>query len=399
MFVMRGSLSMKMLISAGGTGGHIMPALAVARELRGHANWEIHWMGSNGMESSTITKDKFPFHRININALRGSGLMRKINYPFIITRAVIQALKIIKQIKPCAIFITGGYTGVPAALAGALLRKPVFVQEQNIHNGMATKLASLIATRIYNGFPAPTTPSTIPTSPTIKDELRSSQNNQATDAKTVFCGNPTPLEDELNAHPCDKPQVRYQAREGALKIFVTGGSQGAEVFNKLLPECLAGFPANSYSVWHQAGAGKASNTAKLYNKHGIDARVDDFIPSMRDCYCWADLVIARAGALTLAELAIVGVASILVPFPYAADNHQMKNAMIYANNQAAIVCNQNDFTIKKLSAIIGSYISDKEIGQINARKRLGEMATKMHSMATPGAASFIVNDMLRVMKC
>ena len=120
---------------------------------------------------------------------------------------------------------------------------------------------------------------------------------------------------------------------------------------------------------------------------------------MRDCYCWADLVIARAGALTLAELAIVGVASILVPFPYAADNHQMKNAMIYANNQAAIVCSQDDFTIKKLSTIIGGYISDKEMGQINARKRLGEMATRMHNMATPGAASFIVNDMLRVMKC
>ncbi len=394
MFAMRDSLNMKMLISAGGTGGHIMPALAVARELRGHANWEIHWMGGNGMESSTITKDNFPFYKININALRGAGLMRKINYPFIITRAVIQALKIIKRIKPCAIFITGGYTGVPAALAGALLRKPVFVQEQNIHGGMATKLASLIATRIYNGFPTP-------------------QSNQATDAKyskdtkTVFCGNPTPLEDELNLRPCDKPLTRYQARgmgmgsgqKESLRIFVTGGSQGAEVFNKFLPECLAGFPANSYSVWHQAGTGKASNTAKLYKKHGINARVDDFIPSMRDCYCWADLVIARAGALTLAELAIVGVASILVPFPYAADNHQMKNAMIYANNQAAIVCNQNDFTIKKLSAIMGSYISDKEIGQINARKRLGEMATKMHNMATPGAASFIVNDMLRIMKC
>lgn len=371
---------MKMLISAGGTGGHIMPAVAIAHELSKRPGWDIHWMGGNGMEESIISKNKIPFHKINISAFRGAGLMRKVKYPFTMIRALFQAIKIIIEIKPNGILVSGGYTGVPAAFAGALLHKPIFIQEQNTHSGMATLLTSLIASRIYRGFPK-------------KDSSGNSS------GKDIFCGNPTPLAYEMKKNPCVEIQERYKKRKGSMRIFVTGGSQGAEVFNLIIPSCLAQFPKKSFQVRHQSGKGKLEQTVKLYNKYKINARVDDFITSMKDSYCWADLVIARAGALTLAELAMVGVASILVPFPYAADDHQMKNAKIFVDKKAAIVLAQKDFSVRKLGTILAPYISNKEDMCYRIRVGLINMAMRMNSMAKPDAASCIVDDITQIMKC
>lgn len=371
---------MMMMITAGGTGGHIMPALSVGSELRDKFNWDICWLGGDGMEVALSSKADIPFYGINIRALRGKGLVRKLLYPFILIRAFIQSLIILRRVKPNFVFTTGGYIGVPAALAAYILGKPIFLQEQNTAFGWASGLISLLATRIYMGFAS-------------KDSV-----SKDSASKVLVCGNPSPIERALsNMNPTAKSPVEYQQhireryknREGPIRIFVIGGSQGAAIFNRVVPEALAGME-DSFSVWHQAGAGKATETTLLYAKHNIQgAKVEEFIDSVVEPYEWADLVIARAGAMTVTELSLVGVAAILVPFPYATGNHQMHNAR--ALGDAVTVIDNAQFNAKELRILLEVW-SDPSQRQ-NIRNSMAESAVNLNKFSKPNATEAIVNDL------
>lgn len=366
-----------MMISAGGTGGHIMPALSVANELRTKANWDICWLGGEGMEANISARAQIPFYSINIRALRGKGLMRKLLYPIILTRAVVQALRIILKVKPNLVFTTGGYIAMPTVVAAYILGKPIFLQEQNIVFGWASKIISFFAKRVYKGF--------------------AHTGDNGSSNKTLVCGNPSPieklLESELSKEEFHlKIKERYETRDGPIRIFITGGSQGAAIFNQVVPEALASMQS-SFKVWHQAGAGRAADTFKLYKQHNVkDVRVDEFIPSVADAYKWADVVIARAGAMTLTELSLVGVASILVPFPYATDDHQMKNALTFGD--AVTVINNQDFDAENLRILLEVW---RDPGQRrNIRNSLADWAVNLHKFCQPKATATIAADLLRL---
>lgn len=365
---------MMMMISAGGTGGHIMPALSVASELRDKSNWDICWLGGDGMEVAISGKAKIPFYGISIRALRGKGIIRKILYPLILTKAVIQSLIILLKTKPNLVFTTGGYIGVPTAMAAYILGKPIFLQEQNTVFGWASRVISLFAKRVYMGF-----------DPTNEDYMSH---------KTLVCGNPSPIEKHLDNNLSQsqaelKVKKRYQSRQGPIRVFIIGGSQGAAIFNHVVPETMAGMK-NTFKIWHQAGAGRANETATLYKKYGVrDVRVDEFIDSVVDAYDWADLVIARAGAMTLTELSLIGVASILVPFPYATDNHQMKNAR--ALGDAVIVIENEKFDAKNLRILLEVWSNPGQ--RDNIRNSLADRAVDLHKFSKPKATITIANDL------
>ena len=366
---------MKMIISAGGTGGHILPALAVARELCRRGNWEINWLGSKGMESALLLKEGFHFYPLAIVALRGKGWIRSICYPFILCRALFQAFILLLRLHPEALLVTGGYVGFPAAMAARVLGKPLFVQEQNIYWGMATRLMSRLATKIYLGFP---------------------QQNSYNNAKMVCYGNPTPMEARIAKEQLLSPRARYEKRSGPLRLFITGGSQGALVFNQIIPQVLKRLPSDDFTVYHQCGAGWLKETRNQYAKVKCEVRLTEFIRDMSEPYLWADLVIARAGGLTLAEISLIGVASWLVPFPFAVDDHQSLNASFFAERGAAEYLHQDDFTIatlfKKLSSLSGGV-------QGGARRFLLKIATNAHLLATPNASRKIVDDIIKELKC
>lgn len=365
---------MMMMISAGGTGGHIMPALSVASELRDKSNWDICWLGGDGMEVAITDKAKIPFYGINIKALRGKGFIRKLIYPIILIRAVVQSLRILLKVKPNMIFTTGGYIGVPTAVAAYILGKPIFLQEQNRVFGWASKIISLLAKRVYMGFSH------------AEDSVKSN--------KTLVCGNPSPIEKNFAKLSKDELQAeikkRYANREGPIRVFVIGGSQGAAIFNQVIPEAMASMQDN-FKLWHQAGAGNAANTAELYKKHGVkDVRVDEFIDSVVEAYEWADLVIARAGAMTLTELSLVGVASILVPFPYATDDHQMKNALAFGD--AVTVVHNSKFDAKNLRILMEVWSDPGQ--RRNIRYSLADRAVDLHKFCRPQATATITQDIL-----
>lgn len=369
---------MIMVISAGGTGGHIMPALAIGLELRNNHSCDLHWLGADGMagsmENGISAKHKIPFYGIKISALRGKGLVRVLLYPFILLRALVQACTVLQRIKPTAIFTTSGYTSVPTALAGFVLGIPVFLQEQNTHMGWASKLISLFAVRIYFGF--------------MPAGKLSSKDRE----KMLVFGNPSLLDSLPDKLP--KPAQRYKNRTGPLRIFVTGGSQGALVFNHIIPEALSKGLASSFEVWHQAGAGKNQTTAKLYKDYNIaKVKVDEFIDSIQDCYQWADIVIARAGALTITDLTLSGVVAILVPYPYATGDHQMKNAT--ALGDAALVIEQQHFSAAKLRCLLAAWVKSGDAANPSSiRQELAIKAEKLHALALPNATAKIVNNMM-----
>lgn len=351
-----------------------MPALALARELQSRDDWEVSWLGTQGMESSLVAKEGMHFFPLDIAALRGKSWWRILGYPFILTRALIQSLALLLRLKPVGVLVTGGYVGFPTAVAAKMLGKPLFIQEQNIHWGMATRCIERLARKMYLGFP-----------------------HEGARRKTmIYYGNPTPMEAQRAAIGKQSPQERYAKRKGPLRIFVTGGSQGALVFNQIVPQALAQLPAKNFTVYHQCGAGWLRETRQYYARSNSRVRVEEFVTDMTEPYLWADLVIARAGALTLAELSLVGVASWLVPFPFAADNHQELNARFFTVRAAAVLIHQRDFMvpnlIKKLSSLSSGVQGD-------ARKLLANTAVKAHLLATPYASRRIIDDIVEELKC
>jgi UDP-N-acetylglucosamine--N-acetylmuramyl-(pentapeptide) pyrophosphoryl-undecaprenol N-acetylglucosamine transferase len=335
-----------LLVMAGGTGGHIMPGMAVAEVLKAEG-WKIAWMGNpDGMEAKLTAGRGYDMAWVQFSALRGKGLLRKLMLPVNLLRGFILALRQLKRIQPDVVLGMGGYITFPGGMMAALKGIPLVLHEQNSVAGLANRVLAGVADRVLTGFP---------------DVFK----------KGRWIGNP--VRPEIAVLPA--PTLRYAEHTGPLRILVIGGSLGAQALNEVLPKALALLPENERpEVVHQAGEKHLPMLQSLYVSAGVEANCVAFVEDMAGAYAWADLVICRAGALTVAELAAAGVASILVPFPHAVDDHQTSNARFLSNAGAAILLPQTELTPERLTDI--RHLS---------RDQLAQMAEKARALARPDA--------------
>jgi UDP-N-acetylglucosamine--N-acetylmuramyl-(pentapeptide) pyrophosphoryl-undecaprenol N-acetylglucosamine transferase len=353
---------MRILIMAGGTGGHIFPALAVAKRLQ-QQDHVVHWLGSRyGMEAGVTATNAIPIHFISIAGIRGKGLITKILAPWHLYVALLQSIWVLWRFKPDVVLGMGGYVTGPAGMASWLLRKRLIIHEQNAIAGMTNQILARFSYKVLEGFP----------------------HSFTRKVATMVTGNP--VREDFNRLLPPAKRVSRNANTG-LKILVIGGSGGAQVLNNTIPQILSNWPAAVIkpTIWHQAGKKHLKDTQQYYLQHGItdsNVKLVDFINDMPNAYAWADIIICRSGALTVAEIASVGVASILIPYPYAVDDHQTKNAEYLANSQAAIIIQQRDLNIEKLVAILVDLTQ-------NASK-LDSMARSAYSLAQPKALDLVV---------
>ncbi len=340
------------MVMAGGTGGHIFPALAVARRLM-EAGAEVFWLGTpKGMESRLVPAQGIAMEWIQVEGLRGSGLSRLLKAPFKLALALYQAFRVIRRRRPAAVLGMGGFASGPGGLMAWLMGVPLVVHEQNRVPGLTNQWLSRIARRVFEAFPG----------------------SFSADRSARACGNP--VRPEIVA--LQEPVQRFAAREGAIRLLVLGGSLGAKVLNETVPAalCLLGETARP-RVLHQAGSRTLDEARQAYADHGVRAEVVEFIDDMADAYAQADLVIARAGALTLSELAAVGVGAILVPYPHAVDDHQTKNAAWLVDAGAARLLPQSELTAERLLDLLQPLLSD--------RPRLLKMAEAARNIALTDA--------------
>jgi len=338
---------------AGGTGGHIFPALAVADLLR-EQGWQVTWLGApDSMEAELVPKHGYEMAMVRFSGLRGKGLLRKLLLPLNLAVALWQSAVAIFAHRPDVVLGMGGYITFPGGLMAALLRRPLVIHEQNSVAGLSNRVLARIATRVLSGFPE-----VLPTA--------------------VWCGNP--VRSSIAALP--EPQQRYAARSGKLNVLVVGGSLGAKALNEAMPQALASLPeALRPNVLHQTGKNHHAAVLDLYKEAGVPADVQPFISDMAASYANADLVICRSGALTVAELAAVGVASLLIPFPFAVDDHQTHNARFLSGHGAAVLLPQTELSADKLAQLLSGL----------SREKLMMMAQQARSLAKTDAAEAVAN--------
>ncbi len=341
-------MSKTILVMAGGTGGHIFPALTVAHKMR-DAGWRVVWLGNpDGMEARLVPPHDFEMVWVKFSALRGKGLLRKLLLPVNLLRGFWQGLKAMRQVRPNVVLGMGGYITFPGGMMAALTGVPLVLHEQNSVAGLANRVLAFVADRVVTGFP----------------EVL---------ARGQWLGNP--VRDEIAK--LAPPAERFAGRDGALRLLVIGGSLGARALNEAVPQAMARLPAAEQpQIVHQAGEKMIDALKANYAAVGVQAHCVPFIEDMAGAYEWADLVICRAGALTVAELAAAGVASILVPFPHAVDDHQTGNARFLVNVGGAFLLPQDELSADSI-ALIRNY----------SRSQLLEMAGKARSLARPEAAS------------
>ncbi|EAR59717.1 undecaprenyldiphospho-muramoylpentapeptide beta-N-acetylglucosaminyltransferase [Neptuniibacter caesariensis] len=354
------------LVMAGGTGGHIFPALATAEKMQ-EQGVHVEWLGSsNSMESELIPKTDIRFHAIDIKGLRGKGKLSLLLAPFKLLLALVQALKVLRQVKPDVVLGMGGFASGPGGLAAWLLRVPLVVHEQNAVAGMTNKLSSRMAKYVLEAFEG-----------AFKGTVQ---------ARSV--GNPV----RGAILGVDDPESRFSERTGPIRLLAVGGSLGAKAINDLLPEVLADIPEEDRpEVWHQTGKRNIQETEKRYQELGVEGcRVVPFIEAMDEAYEWADIVLCRAGALTVSELSIAGVASVLVPFPFAVDDHQTANGRYLADHDAAVLIQQSELDRDLLKELLTE--------KLNQRETLITMANKARSLGKPEASDTVANICLEAMK-
>ncbi len=337
-------MSRTILIMAGGTGGHIYPGLAVADALRAQG-WNIVWLGApNSMEAELVPKHGYPVAWVNFSGVRGKGLMRLLTLPFTLLRALGQSADAIFRHRPDVILGMGGYITMPGGLMAAILRRPLVIHEQNSIAGMSNKVLAKLSTRVLSGFP---------------DVLKGTQ----------WCGNPVRADIAAVA----EPQARFANRTGKLNVLVVGGSLGAQALNEALPKALALMSETERpKVLHQTGKKHFETVQKLYEQAGMQADVRAFLDDMANQYANADVVICRAGALTIAELAVAGVASVLVPFPHAVDDHQTYNARFLSEQGAAVLLPQTELNAEKLAQLLREMTREKLLAMAQAARNLAK---------------------------
>ncbi len=315
------------LVMAGGTGGHIFPGLAVADALR-ERGWRVHWLGAPAsMEQQLVPPRGYPFEAIDFGGVRGKGLSTLVLLPLRLLRAFGQSIGVIRRVKPDVLVGLGGYITFPGGLMGVALGKPLVLHEQNSVAGLANKLLAGIADRVFTAFPG-----------------------VLAKARRVQCvGNP--LRVEFSQAP--DPEQRFAARSGPLRLLVVGGSLGAQALNTVVPQALALLPADQRPrVTHQSGARQIDALRANYAAAGVQAELLPFIDDMARAYAEADLVICRAGATTVTEIAAIGAAALFVPFPHAVDDHQTSNARFLVDAGAGWLIQQADLTAEKLMQLL-----------------------------------------------
>lgn len=339
-----------LMVMAGGTGGHVYPAIAVADYLQAQG-WQVVWLATeHGMENRLIADKPYDKATVQIKGVRGNGLLGWLKLPFRLARALKQTHVAFRQYQPNVVLGMGGYVAFPGGVMAKLMGKPLVVHEQNSVAGLTNKLLSRIAKHVLVAFP------------------------QAFPQQGQLVGNP--IRETLTQ--VDEPNVRYAKQKGRLKLFVVGGSLGAAALNTVVPDAIATLDESERpEVIHQSGEKHIEALQSRYEQLGVTADAKAFIQDMAGAYAWADLVICRSGALTVAELASVGVASVLVPFPYAVDDHQTTNAQYLVDGGAAELVQQTDLDVKKVLALLQSLTRDKCLEMAkNAKKLAKPEATK-----------------------
>ena len=330
-------MTKRLLVMAGGTGGHVFPGLAVAAELVAK-DWTIHWLGTRErMEAQIVPKAGYPISFIDVVGVRKNGILTLLMAPFKIIKATLQAHKVIKQFQPDVVIGMGGFASGPGGVAAWLNRLPLVLHEQNALPGFTNKMLSRIANVVLTGF-----------------DNTFVEQSKRTDSKFNWVGNPVRAEfSQIHV----KKQIQLP-----LNILVVGGSLGAKVLNETVP--LAVKDVGDVKVRHQTGKGHLPSVKSIYAQQldNSDAyELSEFIEDMAQAYSWADIVICRAGALTVAEVAAAGVPAIFVPLPHAVDDHQTKNAQTLVDAQAAYLLPQKEFTAEQLQALLEDCLRAPEI--------------------------------------
>jgi len=349
------------LVMAGGTGGHVFPALATAEVLQQHGV-NIEWLGTErGIESDLVPKAGIPLTCIRVAGLRGKGKLSLLLAPFKLVIALWQALAAVRKINPVCVLGMGGFASGPGGLAAWILRRPLVIHEQNAVAGMTNKYLAKFASRVLTAFPG------------------------ALGEKGEQVGNP--LRGAIVNSPA--PEQRMQDRTGKLRLLVLGGSLGAQALNETVPAALASMPESDRpEVWHQAGKRNLAAAEQAYQDHASAGKVTAFIDDMAAAYQWADVVLCRAGALTVSEVACAGVAAIFVPYPHAVDDHQTANARYLENNDAAIIVPQSQLTAQRLAELLTTEFSD--------RVRLLQRAQNARAVAQNDAAQRVASRCLEL---
>ncbi|HLK71485.1 MAG TPA: undecaprenyldiphospho-muramoylpentapeptide beta-N-acetylglucosaminyltransferase [Steroidobacteraceae bacterium] len=340
------------LIMAGGTGGHVFPALALARELRAR-EWRVVWLGTRrGLEAKLVPADGFAIEWLSVGGLRGKGIAVWLSAPLRLLRALIQALRVIRRNRPALVVGLGGFAAGPGGLAAWLLRRPLLIHEQNAVAGLTNRCLAHLARRVLAAFPGAFAPQ----------------------VHAEVIGNP--VRREIVTLP--PPAQRFALHDQAIRLLVLGGSQGAARLNAVVPFALAqAARAVRFDVRHQAGERWLANAQQSYATAGVSARLHAFIDDMSEAYGWADLVICRAGALTISELTAAGVGAVLVPFPAATDDHQTRNAELLVKAGAAVLIPEAALSAERLAAQLALLCAE--------RSRLLTMAESARTLARPRA--------------
>lgn len=344
------------VIMAGGTGGHVFPALAVADELR-LKGARLSWLGTkSGIEAELVPANNIKLHFLTIEGVRGKGIVSLLKAPFLLCRAIWQAKNILQHEQADVVLGMGGFASGPGGVAARLLNIPVVIHEQNARAGTTNKLLSKIANVRLEAFPKSL-------------------------VNAVHVGNPVRnnIASEANI---EVTQVAHDEASPGLNLLVLGGSLGAKALNDLVPQVLAHMPVNVRpSVRHQCGKKHAESSRKVYQQLDVKASIEPFISDMAQAYKWADFVVCRAGALTVSELTMAGKAALLIPYPHAIDDHQAMNAQWLVDNKAALVCRQENLSVEYMKSILNDMTANRE--------KLTTMANNARQLALPESAKIV----------
>lgn len=357
------------LIMAAGTGGHIYPALSIARNLHARG-YRTEWLGTtHGLEVEVLRDSDIPLHFIDVRGLRGKGLKSALQAPFMIASSVWQSLRVLRQVKPCCVLGMGGYVTGPGGVAARLTGRQLLIHEQNAIAGFSNKLLARIANRVMEAFPG----------------------TFSANAKVICTGNP--VRAEIVALTASTEKSRDASVP--LRVLIVGGSLGAVAINRLIPAAVQLLsPGSRPHIWHQTGRNNLEETRRHYTDGNLvinDAcRVDAYIHDMAAAYAWADLVICRAGALTVSEIAAAGLPSMLIPFPHAVDDHQTSNAHWLSDAGAALLLPQGTLTAELLAAQLNTFMNDRNL--------LRSMAGAARALARPEACDLVALECMEACK-